>query len=158
MPGFPVLYKDRFLKYLSHQNLESLGHPPLPTSLSQSWNFPFTQCLNMEKVIINIVLSLQVMALNSLQALWMSRSSEAVFVVIAWNERSTLDDYRQRSLPSGQQNRGEEPPLIPFADGLGAGRMGREAWKTGWLLIVSLQPTRLPKWLSFSLRALLTCG
>lgn len=47
--------------------------------------------------------------------------------------------------PSGQQNQREEPPLLPFADGLGAGRMGREAWKTGQLLIVSLQPTRLPK-------------
>ena len=47
--------------------------------------------------------------------------------------------------PSGRQSRGEEPPLVPFIVGLGAERVGREAWKICRLLIVSLQPTRLPK-------------
>lgn len=62
--------------------------------------------------------------------------------------RSTLDDYRWRFLSSGQQNQREEATSHSFADGLGAGRMGRSLENKA-LLIVSLQPTRLPKWLSF---------
>ena len=42
-------------------------------------------------------------------------------------------------------NRGEELPFFRFTVGLRARRMGRESWKTSQLLIVSLQPTRLPK-------------
>lgn len=149
MPGFPAI-KDRFLKCLSHQNLESLGHTHCPSpcpSLEHSI-YPTLKC---GKVIINIVLPVQVVALNSLRALRMSRSSEAMFVVIAWNERSNLWWLQMKiSFPGPAEPKGRAT-LIPFADGLGAGRMGREAWKTGQLLIVSLaSQLGYQKWLSFS--------